>query len=62
MKWVKQGTKWVAKGENGRFIITYSCGKYFARYTSNSKVFNLPPCKSIKMAKEICQDNFYWEE
>ena len=62
MEWEQKGTQWVAAGEDGTFIISRSKGLYWARYESSYTVFRLPPNKSIKQVKKICQDNFYWEE
>lgn len=62
MKWEQKGTQWVAEGEDGRFIISRSKGFYWAKYESSYIVFKLPPNKSIKQLKKMCQENFYWEE
>ena len=62
MDWEKIGTQWIAKRESGRFIINRSKGLYWAKYESSYTVFRLPPNKSIKQAKKICEENFYWDE
>lgn len=62
MKWIKQGNKQVAQGSEGKFVIEYKRGTYRATYYGNDITFNFPWQHSIKKLKEMCQDNFYWEE
>lgn len=64
MKWEKVNNKQVAQGKYGAFIITKYASFYYATYQgkTNSKVFNFPKSKSIKILKEKCQDNWYWED
>lgn len=62
MKWEKKDNYWVAKGNDGKFIIRKKSIFYYASYTSQTTTFNLPRNTSIKAVKQMCQDNFYWEE
>lgn len=61
MKWVKNGKTQVAQGEFGKFVISKSGGLYVAKYYGD-KYFTLPLNRSIKKLKEICQENYYWED
>lgn len=60
MKWVKEKKQWVAVGKFGKFIITQYSKMYYAKY-DGCMAFNLPPNKSIKKVKEMCENNYYWE-
>lgn len=62
MKWEKKDNYWVAQGNEGKFIIRKKSIFYYASYTSKTITFNLPRNTSIKALKQMCQDNFYWEE
>jgi len=62
MKWEKKDNYWLAQGENGKFIIRKQSIFYYAKYVSKTTSFNLPRNTSIKAVKQMCQDNFYWEE
>lgn len=62
MKWEKKNNYWVAQGVDGKFIIKKRSIYYYASYISKDYTFNLPRNTSIKKVKEMCQDNFYWEE
>lgn len=63
MKWEKIGKIQVAKGKIGRFIIEKSWGgMYRAYYVSDYHTFTLPPKKSIKDLKAMCEKNHYWED
>ncbi len=61
MKWQKQGKMQVAQGEEGKFIIEKVKGYYKAKYIGNI-TFVLPRKRFIKEVKEMCENNFYWEE
>jgi len=63
MKWEKVNKKQIAQGKNGKFIIEQNRGLYYAEYWGNSGAgFKLPRNKSIKKLKQMCQDNWYWED
>lgn len=62
MKWIKQGSKQIAKGDYGQFEITRRSGFYFGKYISEEKTFNFPRTRTIKEMKDRMQENFYWEE
>ena len=62
MKWEKKDNYWIVKGDNGKFIIRKKSIFYYASYTSQTTTFNLPRNTSIKAVKQMCQDNFYWED
>jgi hypothetical protein len=64
MKWEKVGKRrWEAIGNVGRFIIEQSGKLFWARYINNigTRTFKLKPTQKLKEAKELCQDNYYWE-
>ncbi|MBQ7977384.1 MAG: hypothetical protein IJ301_02140 [Clostridia bacterium] len=61
MKWIKEGKKQIAQGEDGKFVIEKVRGLYKATYIGNI-TFVLPRHKSIKVVKEMCENNYYWEE
>lgn len=63
MTWKKTSNRvWTAKGDDGTFIIEQSRKLFWATYVSKkNKTFRLPPTKKLSLAKEMCQDNAYWE-
>lgn len=64
MKWEQvSSTKWEAFGEDGAFYIERSRGLFWGRYSSakNGKSFKMKPTKKLSEAKELCEENFYWE-
>lgn len=70
MKWKKtKTTEWKAAGNRGTFEIRRSVcygivsflGEYYSRPPMEIH-FNMPPCRTISEAKEICEDSNYWEE
>lgn len=61
MKWEKSGKKQVAQGKNGKFVIESSRGQYVATYIGATR-FTMPRKRSIRELKEMCEENFYWEE
>ncbi len=62
MKWVQiTSTKWEAVGAEGAFYIERSCGLFWSRYVSKAKTFKNHPKKTLKEAKEFCEENAYWE-
>lgn len=63
MRWVKKGSCQVAQGKIGRFVIEKSWGgMYRAYYFSDYQTFTLPPKKSIKDLKAMCEKNHHWED
>ena len=60
MQWTKQGKYQVAQGKLGRFVIR-KAGLYCYAYYYGEKNFTLPRKRYIKDLKEMCQNNFYWE-
>ncbi len=63
MKWHKTSNRvWSAIGEDGTFIIEQQRKLFWATYVSKkNKCFRFPPTKKLSVAKEMCQDNAYWE-
>lgn len=53
-----------ARGDRGIFQITKSCGRWWGRYygLKNDKNFRMPPMIKLKDAKQICEENEYWED
>lgn len=62
MKFERNKNIWVAEGILGRFIIKKQYRMYYPKYESEDKNFNLPRCRLFSEAKEICKNNFYWED
>lgn len=62
MKWIKDGSFWIAKGNDGTFKIKKQHGLFYGKYIGKDKSFNFPPKKSIKELKQIIQENYYWED
>ncbi len=65
MKWEKaSSSEWKAAGKFGAFFIKKSCGKFWPRYVSSSgrNMFRMPPCNKLTEAKNMCEDNDYWED
>ncbi len=62
MEWVQvSSTKWEAIGKDGTFFIERSGGVFWARYYSELKAFKLPGTKKLREAKQLCEENHYWE-
>lgn len=62
MKFEKiKSTLFFAKGELGSFIVEKHKGLWWARFSSEHVNFKFPPQKSLKSAKELCENNYYWE-
>lgn len=64
MKWetaINNKNTWIAHGDLGDFIIKKVGRTYYPKFVGE-KTFNLPPQRTIKLAKEICQNNWYWED
>lgn len=62
MQWKQiSSTEWEAEGEDGKFRIERSRGKFWARYASNDTAFKMPPKDKLSQAKEMCENNDYWE-
>ena len=62
MKWEKQDKIQVAQGKFGKFVIQKSGVYYVAKYYSRERTFTFPYRRSIKRLKELCKDNWYWED
>lgn len=63
MKWEKVANReWQAVGKIGTFTITQSGRVFWARYSSTTKCFKMPPRGKLSEAKGMCEDNGYWEE
>lgn len=65
MKWEQVAfCDWEAKGKNGDFRVWKDGRVWKGRYRSESKqyTFFLPPQKSVRAMKALCEDNFYWED
>lgn len=65
MKWIKKDSgAYEAVGKLGKFEIWKNGSKWIGDYEGflNKKYFQLPAKKSVKILKELCEDNFYWEE
>lgn len=58
----RKSTLWLASGKFGVFAIEKRNGRWWAQYNGNNKSFNLPPTKSLRVAKEMCKENAYWED
>lgn len=63
MKWEKVGNReWQALGKLGIFTITQYGRTFWARYSSPTKSFRMPPRSKLSEAKAMCEQNGYWEE
>lgn len=62
MKWVTEGKKQIAQGDDGRFEIEKRRGFYYGKYIGKDANFNFPRTTKIKEMKDHMRDNFYWEE
>lgn len=62
MKWEKEKSTQVARGNNGTFYITKRRGIYWGEYVSKTINFKFPPKRSIKDLKTLIQNNYYWED
>lgn len=64
MKWERESsTTAMAVGEFGTFRITRQGGMYWGRYHGkDNRHFKLPPRRLISQAKELCRENYFWEE
>lgn len=62
MQWKQpKSSEWVAEGKDGKFVIERSRGKFWARYCSEDCTFKMPPKSKLSEAKEMCENNVYWE-
>lgn len=62
MAWKQlSSTEWEAEGRFGKFRIERRRGKFWSMFASEDTAFNLPPVAKLATAKEMCQDNGYWE-
>ena len=62
MSWAQpKSTMWVAEGKGGKFVIERSRGKFWAHYFSEDCAFKMPPKSKLSEAKEMCENNDYWE-
>ncbi len=65
MEWVQVAyCDWEAKGSEGDFRVWKDGRVWKGRYRAADKkrLFFLPPKKSVKEMKELCEDNYYWED
>ena len=62
MEWKQlSSTVWEAEGKYGKFRIERSCNKFWSHYASSDTAFKLPPKSKLTDAKQMCEDNEYWE-
>lgn len=63
MQWKQLSSSvWEAEGEDGKFRIERFRGRFWARYGSERYApFNMPPKDKLSGAKEMCENNDYWE-
>lgn len=62
MQWKKlSSTEWEAVGKFGKFLIKRVNNKFFSKYASEYTAFNLRVKDSLSEAKEMCENNEYWE-
>lgn len=58
MQWKQLSSSvWEAEGEDGK----RSRGKFWARCASSDTAFKMPPKDKLSGAKEMCENNDYWE-
>ena len=62
MKWKKEGKKQIAEGKYGKFVIEQIKGVYRATYIGTMANFIFPRTLRIKKLKEMCENNYYWED
>ncbi len=65
MKWKQIAfCKWQAKGNEGDFLVWKDGRVWKARYRSEDKqyTFFLPIKRSLREIKNLCEDNYYWED
>lgn len=65
MKWAKiENRLWQAEGEDGTFTINQTGKMFWSRYSSRNgiRTIRMPPKTSIKEAKEMCENNYFWEK
>ena len=62
MQWkALSSTVWEAEGKFGKFRIERAKGKFWSRYASADTAFKMPPKAKLSEAKEMCENNDYWE-
>ena len=64
MEWVQIAfCDWEAKGADGDFRVWKDGRVWKGRYRSNDKTYTffLPPQRSARKMKDMCEDNHYWE-
>lgn len=63
MQWSQlSSSEWEAKGKDSMFRIKRFKGQFWSRYDSEIyEPFNLPPKSKLSEAKEMCENNEYWE-
>ena len=62
MSWAQlNSTEWYAKGKDGMFLIERRGDKFWAHYYSEDCAFKMPPKSKLSEAKEMCENNEYWE-
>ncbi len=65
MKWVKiENRLWQAEGEEGTFTINQTGKLFWSRYSSHNgiRTIRMPPKGTIKEAKSMCENNYFWEK
>lgn len=63
MQWRQlSSSSWEAAGRFGKFLIERSRGKFWARYSSSDTAFKMPPKVKLIEAKNMCENNEYWED
>lgn len=64
MKWQhKENGDWEAIGQDGDFLLWKDCDLWRGRYRSkdHKKHFFVGPMKKLFDLKELCENNYYWE-
>lgn len=62
MKWVNKNWYYEAEGKYGSFKVYKNGYMWVGEYLGKTgKFFKLPARKYLKDAKELCQQNFWWE-
>ncbi len=62
MQWKKlSSSEWEAVGKFGKFVIKRVNGRFLSQYASEYTAFNLRVKDALSEAKEMCENNEYWE-
>lgn len=62
MEWKQIGNDFIAKGKEGKFFIQKKGKYYYASYLSVDNYFQFPRNSNLNLIKQMCEDNYYWEE